>query len=123
MAIDLDHAFEIFEASTDFTVGLEEEFALLDPSTLSLVNAFQDLIEQARNDELLADSAAGELISSEIEIRSGKGADFADVLSRQVERRHRLFAVAATSGVALGATGAHPWSPWQVPRIIDTPHY
>src|SRR5581483_11867302 len=26
-------------------------------------------------------------------------------------------------GVALGATGAHPWSPWQEQRIIDTPHY
>ena len=26
-------------------------------------------------------------------------------------------------GVELGATGTHPWSPWQEQRIIDTPHY
>ena len=29
----------------------------------------------------------------------------------------------ASSGVALGATGTHPWSRWQDQRIIDTPHY
>ena len=26
-------------------------------------------------------------------------------------------------GIALGATGTHPWAPWQEQRIIDTPHY
>ena len=34
VAFDLDAAREAFEASTDFTVGLEEEFAILDPATL-----------------------------------------------------------------------------------------
>jgi glutamate---cysteine ligase / carboxylate-amine ligase len=116
-------AQEIFEASTDFTVGLEEEFALLDPQTLSLVNAFEPLKQASEADEVLADSVAGELISSEIEIRSGRGEDFADAHERQRERRRRLFAIAADRGVALGAFGVHPWSPWQEQRIIDTPHY
>ena len=118
-----DHATEVFEASTDFTVGLEEEFALLDADTLSLTNAFEGLKEEADRDDVLADSVAGELISSEVEIRSGKGSDFADALDRQHERRRRLFALAATRGIALGATGTHPWSPWQEQHIIDTPHY
>jgi len=34
--VDLDTAREAFEGSTDFTVGLEEEFALLDASDLGL---------------------------------------------------------------------------------------
>jgi carboxylate-amine ligase len=123
MTIDLDQAWNIFEASTDFTVGLEEEFGLLDPASLSLVNEFERLIAKARRDEVLADSAAGELIASEIEIRSGKGADFADAVARQVERRNRLFALARREGIALGANGCHPWSPWQEQRIIDTAHY
>ncbi len=113
----------MFESSTDFTVGLEEEFGLLDPSSLSLVNAFEGLAEEGRQDEVLADSLAGELISSEAEIRSGKGADFADAVARQMERRNRLFALAARRGIALGAMGTHPWSPWQEQHIIDTPHY
>ena len=85
---------EIFESSTDFTVGLEEEFALLDPETLSLIDRFEDLQAEAQRDDVLADAVAGELIASEIEIRSGKGADFADALERQHERRRRLFALA-----------------------------
>ena len=34
---------EAFEASTDFTVGIEEEFAILDPETLSLDHRFEEL--------------------------------------------------------------------------------
>src|SRR4051794_37856454 len=74
-------------------------------------------------DEVLADSVAGELISSEIEIRSGRGDTLVDALTRQRERRTRLFRLAASKGLRLGATGTHPWSPWQDQRIIDTDHY
>jgi carboxylate-amine ligase len=121
--MDFDNALQTFESSTDYTVGLEEEFALLDPETLSLVNAFERMREGAAQDEVLADSVAGELISSEIEIRSGRGVDFNDAVARQQECRNRLFALAANEGVALGAMGTHPWSPWQEQHIIDTPHY
>jgi carboxylate-amine ligase len=120
---DRNEAREVFEASTDFTIGLEEEFGLIDPETLSLVNRFDELYEAASRDEGLADSVAGELISSEIEIRSGRGDDFADALARQRERRRRLFGLAAELGISVGATGVHPWSRWEDQRIIDTPHY
>jgi glutamate---cysteine ligase / carboxylate-amine ligase len=123
VTFDRDRAREAFESSTDFTVGLEEEFGLLDPETLQLVNRFGELYEAARADDVLADSVAGELIASEIEIRSGRGDDFADALGRQRERRRRLFGLAAEHGIALGATGMHPWSRWQDQEIIDTPHY
>jgi glutamate---cysteine ligase / carboxylate-amine ligase len=122
-AFDRHQAREVFQSSIDFTVGLEEEFALLDPETLSLVNRFEELSEAASRDESLVDSVAGELIASEIEIRSGRGEDFADALERQRERRRRLFALAADLGISIGATGLHPWSPWRDQRIIDTPHY
>jgi carboxylate-amine ligase len=120
---DRDKAREVFESSTDFTVGLEEEFGLLDPETFSLTNRFEELYDAASRDEVLADSVAGELIASEIEIRSGRGDDFSDALERQRERRRRLFGLAANLGISLGATGLHPWSRWQDQRIIDTPHY
>ena len=42
-ALDLDHARETFESSTDFTIGLEEEFAILDPATLELEHRFEDV--------------------------------------------------------------------------------
>jgi glutamate---cysteine ligase / carboxylate-amine ligase len=121
--VDTATAREVFEASVDFTVGLEEEFGILDPETHDLTQRFEELRDAAMRDEVLADSIAGELISSEIEIRSGRGDSLTDALTRQRERRARLFRVAADQGVLLGATGTHPWSPWQEQKIIDTDHY
>jgi len=121
--LDMAKTREVFEASEDFTVGIEEEFAILDPETHSLVHRFDQLREAAASDEVLAESISGELIQSEIEIRSGKGSDFADGVARQREARVRLFSMAAEHGLALAATGTHPWSPWQEQRIIHTDHY
>jgi glutamate---cysteine ligase / carboxylate-amine ligase len=123
MIIDLNSARERFDASTDFTVGLEEEFSILDPTTLDLVQRFEDLRDAAAADPVLADSIAGELISSEIEIRSGRGESFGEAVALQRDRRRRLFALAAEQGAALGATGTHPWADYREQHIIDTEHY
>ncbi len=123
MPLDIDTARAAFEASTDFTVGLEEEFALLDPAELGLVAKFEDLRDAAGDDPLLAAAIAGELISSEIEIRSGRGEDLAAARSAQCELRRRLFALAAARDVELGATGTHPWSDYRRQHVIDTEHY
>ena len=61
--IDLAAARDTFEGSVDGTVGLEEEFALLDPETLALVPAFERLRDAARGDAVLEPAIAGELIS------------------------------------------------------------
>ena len=121
--LDMPRVREVFEASTDFTVGLEEEFAILDPRTLSLDQRFEELRLAALDDPVLAESVAGELIKSEIEIRSGRGENFADAVARQRDARSRLFALAACHDALLGATGTHPWSPWQEQELIDTEHY
>ncbi len=121
--IDLAAARETFERSTDFTVGIEEEFALVDPVTHLLVPRFEDLRSAGQADPVLVDSIAGELISSEIEIRSGAGADVDDARARQADARRRLFTIARDLGVALGSTGTHPLSDYRDQHVIDTEHY
>ena len=121
--LDLDRVKEVFESSTDFTVGLEEEFMLLDPESLELVHRFEELYELCQADDVLAGSAAGELINTEIEIRSGRGETFGGAVSQQQVSRDRLFALADRSGVALGSLGAHPWADYRDQQIIDTAHY
>ena len=123
MEFDLDSARAAFDASTDFTVGLEEEFALLDPVGLGLVQRFEELRDAAASDSVLAASISGELISSEIEIRSGRGDDLACATAAQRDHRRRLFATATQLDIALGATGTHPFSDYREQRIIDTEHY
>jgi glutamate---cysteine ligase / carboxylate-amine ligase len=121
--LDMARAREVFEASDDFTVGLEEELQILDPGTLSLAQRYGELARAAQADPVLAEAVAGELIESEIEIRSGRGATFADAVAAQRDARARLFGLAADRDARLAATGTHPWSPWQEQRIIDTEHY
>jgi glutamate---cysteine ligase / carboxylate-amine ligase len=121
---DLDRAVERFAVVQDLTVGIEEEFSILDPETLELLPRFEQLRAAANaGDQLLSDAITGELISSEIEIISGAGEDLQDALARQRERRKLLFALTAREGVALGATGTHPWADYRRQPIIDTEHY
>ena len=115
-------AREQFENGRDFTVAVEEEFALLDPDTLGLVNRFEELADAAQGGELEG-FLVGELIASEAEIRTGRCESFAELVARMSERRRQLVELAGRVGVALCGTGTHPWSPWQEQRIIDTPHY
>jgi glutamate---cysteine ligase / carboxylate-amine ligase len=118
----LRYAREQFEAARDFTLAVEEEFAVLDPDTLSLTNRFEEL-QAAAQGTPLEEHLVGELIASEVEVRTGRCDSFEEAAALLVERRAQLFQLADTIGVALGATGTHPWSPWQEQRIIDTPHY
>jgi glutamate---cysteine ligase / carboxylate-amine ligase len=115
-------AREAFEHADDLTVAVEEEFQLLDPETLELTNRFEELKESAAGSEL-DEHLVGELIASEIEIKSGRCVDFVEAAERMAERRNQLAALADAHGVALACTGTHPWSRWQDQRIIDTPHY
>jgi glutamate---cysteine ligase / carboxylate-amine ligase len=122
-SLDLDRAAETFAKTSDLTVGIEEEFAILSPGTLDLLGRFESLRAAAGADEALAQSIAGELITAEIEIISGVGADLHDALARQRDRRRRLFALADAEGVVLGATGTHPWADYRAQSLIDTEHY
>jgi carboxylate-amine ligase len=115
-------AREAFENGEDFTLAVEEEFAVLDPETLSLTNRFEEL-QAAAQGTPLEDHLVGELIASEVEIRTGRCERFAEAAAKVGERRSQLDELAVGVGVALAAIGTHPWSPWREQRIIDTPHY
>jgi glutamate---cysteine ligase / carboxylate-amine ligase len=115
-------AREAFEDGQDFTIAVEEEFALLDPETLELTNRFEELKAGAAGTEL-EEHLVGELIASEIEIKTGRCAGFGEVADLMAVRRNQLAEIADRFDVALASTGTHPWSRWQDQRIIDTPHY
>src|SRR5438874_4963793 len=115
-------AREAYENGTDFTIAVEEEFAVLDPETLSLTNRFEEL-QAAAQGTPLEEHLVGELIASEVEVRTGRCENFAEAAAKVGERRAQLDELAGGLGIALAAVGTHPWSPWQEQKIIDTPHY
>jgi carboxylate-amine ligase len=113
---------ELFEAATDFTLAVEEEFALLDPESRDLVNRFEDLKAAAAGTEL-DPNLVGELIASEAEAKTGRCETFAQAAEAMGERREQLAALAGSLGIEIGSVGTHPWANWKDQRIIDTPHY
>jgi carboxylate-amine ligase len=121
--LDLDAVRATFEESTDFTIGIEEEFAIVDPAILDLEHRFEDMYEACLRDDLLRPAVKGELIDTEIEIRSGKGETFSDAADQQRARRERLFGIADELGLALAAMGTHPWANYLDQHIINTEHY
>jgi len=118
----LRFAREQYQEARDFTVAVEEEFAILDPDSLDMIGRFDELFAAAQG-SALEGHLVGELISSEVEVRTGRCDTFAEVAATMAERRRQLIELAAAHGIALGSTGTHPWSPWEDQSIIDTPHY
>jgi carboxylate-amine ligase len=118
----LEAARTAFQTATDFTVGVEEEFAILDPQTLDMVAGFPDFAAGSQ-DGPLAGAVAGELIRSEVEVRTGRCETFAEAADTMARRRLDLLELAGRLDVRLAAAGTHPFARWQDQEVIDTAHY
>jgi carboxylate-amine ligase len=118
----LEAARASFEDGTDFTIGVEEEFAILDPASLDMTAGFERIDAAARTGPL-AGMVAGELIRSEVEVRTGRCESFAEAAETMAHRRADLIVVAERLGYRLSAAGTHPFARWQDQEVIDTPHY
>ena len=75
----LQDARERFDEGTDFTVAVEEEFALLDPVTLDARQPVRGRAGGRRRTRRSSEHLAGELIASEVEISTGRLETFAAV--------------------------------------------
>jgi glutamate---cysteine ligase / carboxylate-amine ligase len=119
----LEHARVQFEQAEDFTIAVEEEFAILEPATLEMTSGFERFDVAAREHPTLREMVAGELIRSEVEVRTGKCGSFAEAAAAMAQRRADLLDMADELGYRLCAAGTHPYSRWEDQQVIDTPHY
>jgi carboxylate-amine ligase len=119
----LEAAREAFESADDFTVGVEEEFAILDRDSLDMTPGFEPIFAAAAETPSLQGMAAGELIRSEIEVRTGRCETFAEAAEAMARRRLDVIDVAESLGYRLAAAGTHPFARWQDQDVINTPHY
>jgi len=102
------------------TVGVEEEFFVVDAGTGALVPRGRDAVTAASNE--LGDSVTSELNRCQVEVNSAVSTTL-DALGSDLGRlRRRLAAACAPLGVAPLAAGTHPFSTWQsqgVERTVD----
>ena len=119
----LENARVQFEQAEDFTIAVEEEFAILEPGTLEMTPGFERFDVAAREHPTLREMVAGELNRSEVEVRTGKCGSFAEAAAVMAQRRADLLDLANDLGYRLCAAGTHPYSRWEDQQVIDTPHY
>jgi glutamate---cysteine ligase / carboxylate-amine ligase len=119
----LEAARRQFDEAEDFTIAIEEEFAILDAESLEMTAGFERFAEAAAGHPSLDGMVAGELIRSEVEVKTGKCQTFAEAAETMARRRVDLLELADSLGYRLSAAGTHPYSRWQDQQVIDTPHY
>ena len=96
--------------SERFTIGVEEEFLVVDGATGELRPDGPALLPAAR--ARLGKDVAPELHRSQLEINTSVGESLADVRADVVRLRRGLVAVVAEEGHRLAASGTHPFSSW-----------
>jgi carboxylate-amine ligase len=114
----MDHDFRDHR----YTLGIEEELMILDAETLELTNMIESMLESAPTDEV-AGEVKPELMESVLEIATDPCANTAEAGEQLRELRRRVRETAAEKGLAIGASGTHPFAMWEDQRIVARPRY
>ena len=103
-----------------FTLGIEEEFQLIDPETRDLRSHVQYLLD---DDHTLADQLKPELHQSVIEVGTNICPDIQAARREMVALRRDLSKLAARNGLTIAAAGTHPFAHWRDQLITDNQRY
>lgn len=104
-----------------FSIGIEEEFQIIDPKTRELRSHIQQIMEDGRT--LLKEQVKSEMHQSVIEAGSNVCENIQEARSEVIKLRRNLAEVAAKHGLKIGAAGTHPFSKWEDQKITDHPRY
>jgi carboxylate-amine ligase len=94
----------------EYTLGIEEEVMLLDPSDWSLAPAIDDVLA-ALPDEL-EDHVSSETHSSAVELRTGVHTKVGDAVAELAQLRAKLCEVVGSLGLSAAGSGTHPSAVW-----------
>jgi glutamate---cysteine ligase / carboxylate-amine ligase len=115
----LDHSFG---KSDPYTLGVEEEYQLLDAETFDLVQHIETILEEVTGHELEARLNA-ELMQSVLEISTPVCHDAGDVMRWLSTLRGYVTEVAHAKGARVGSAGTHPFSLFERQRITAKDRY
>jgi carboxylate-amine ligase len=104
-----------------FTLGVEEEFQIVDPQTRELRSHIQALLEGGKR--VLQERVKPELHQSVVETGTGICKDVGEVRVDVRSLRAEIAALAEQQGLRVAAAGSHPFSHWADQSITDDPRY
>ncbi|HEY6146303.1 MAG TPA: YbdK family carboxylate-amine ligase, partial [Thermoanaerobaculia bacterium] len=104
-----------------FTIGVEEEFQIIDPETRELRSHVQEMLEEGRL--LLKERVKPEMHQSVIEVGTGICANVAEVRKDVTDLRREIIGLARRNGMRVASAGTHPFSRWEEQKIYPDPRY
>jgi carboxylate-amine ligase len=104
-----------------FSLGIEEEFQLIDPRTRGLRSHVQPLIEKGEG--ILKEQLKPELHQSVIEVGTKICRDIGEARREVIALRSELATLARRHGLTIAAAGTHPFSHWKDQKITASPRY
>jgi carboxylate-amine ligase len=110
---------DAFGSSPEYTVGVEEEFMVLDAATLALVPRAGEIVSAAED----PDNIKHEIRRSMVETSSRPALTIDDLRTDLLDLRRTITRLAAERGCLIATAGAHPFSPAEEQEVTDTARY
>lgn len=104
-----------------FTLGVEEEYMVLDPHNFELKSHDQKLVHEGQ--KLIRDKVKAEMHQAVVEVGTDICADADEAFHDIALLRKTMSGIADSCGFALGASGTHPFSHWESQLITDHDRY
>jgi carboxylate-amine ligase len=108
-------------AYKQFTVGVEEEFMVMDPQTRELKSHEQRIVHEGQ--KLLRDKVKAEMHQAVVEVGTDICKDVNEAFTDVMNMRKTISEIAESMGLWVGASGTHPFSMWQKQLITDHQRY
>ena len=104
-----------------FTLGIEEEFQIVDPQTRELRSHVSEFLEEGKM--ILGEQIKPEMIQSMIEVGTGVCKNIQEARADITRLRSIISGLAGKTGLAIVAASTHPFSHWQDQKIYDDERY
>ena len=104
-----------------FTLGIEEEFQIIDPETRELRSHVQQILEEGK--VTLKENVKAEMHQSVVELGTDICNSAADAREQVVRLRSELASLAEKRGLKIASAGTHPFSHWNDQRITEGERY
>ena len=104
-----------------FTIGVEEEYMVLDPSTKELKSHEQTIVNEGQ--KLFKDKIKAEMHQAVVEVGTGICKNVDEAYKEIIELRNGVATIAGDLGFSIGASGTHPFSLWEKQLISNQSRY
>ncbi len=108
-------------ATGKFTIGIEEEYQIVDPRTRELTSYIQEFLDQGRI--VLQDQIKAEFLQSQVEVGSKICGDIHEARSEVVRLRRSVRDLAERNGLVIAAASTHPFANWTSQQVTAGERY